>query len=170
MLRVTPGKNLPVRRRTPRLDQVSYLHCPTCRCAYNVATQPACPRCGLQVGTPADPADDVVHAAEQLARAIARATPAQLAAAEATLDVRAAGGSFQRALPAASGTGASPSILRAVRAALLPGTPTVVPAGSRAHQALLTTVVLALLTRLAPPPRSRRARITSRAFALIARA
>jgi len=144
---------------------VSYLHCPTCRCAYNVATQPACPRCGVRAGTPADPAQDVVTAAEQLARAMARATPAQLAAAEVSLDARAA----QRALPAANDHGVpAPSLLRAVRTAL--ATPTsVVPQGSRGHQALLTTVVLALLTRIAAPPRSRRAWAASQARALLAR-
>jgi hypothetical protein len=149
--------------------RVSYLHCPTCRCAYNIATQPACPRCGVRAGTPADAADDVVAAAEQLARALARATPAQLAAAEATLDARAA----QHALPAANdpiapAPAAPPSLLRAVRAALAPRSP-VVPAGSRGHQALLTTVVIALLTRVAAPPRSRRAWVASQARALLAR-
>ncbi len=143
---------------------MSYLHCPTCRCAYNVATQPACPSCGVRAGTPADPTDAVVAAAEQLARAIARATPDQLAAAELQLDTRSA----RLALPAANDATPAPSILRAVRAALTPASPSVVPAGSRAHQALLTTVVIALLTRLAPPPRSRRARAASRAFAFIA--
>lgn len=145
---------------------MSYLHCPSCRCAYNVATQPACPSCGVRAGTPADPTDDVVAAAEQLARAIARATPDQLAAAEVTLHTRSA----RLALPAANDATPAPSILRAVRAALAPAPePSVVPAGSRAHQALLTTVVIALLTRLAPPPRSRRARVASRAFALLGR-
>jgi len=162
---------------------MSYLHCPTCRCAYNVAIRAVCPSCGVQPGTPQDPTEDVIAAAEQLARAIARATPTELAAAEATLDTRS-----QLALPAvgASGSGlsqmpwlahgtpraahhpAAPSILRAVRVALAPASPAV-PTGSRAYQALLTTVVLALLTRLAPPPRSRRARFASRAFALLGR-
>jgi hypothetical protein len=146
---------------------MSYLHCPTCRCAYNVAIRAVCPSCGVQPGTPQDPTEDVVAAAEQLARALARATPTELAAAEATLDARTS----QFALPAAGASAtpaAPPSILRAVRAALAPASP-VVPAGSRAYQALLTTVVLALLTRLAPPPKSRRARIASRAFALLGR-
>lgn len=152
---------------------MSYLHCPTCRCAYNVAIQAACPRCGVRPGTPIDPTADVVAAAEQLARAVARATPSELAAAEAVLDGR----SSQRALSAGGPTAAPPpSILRAVRAALAPASP-VVPAGSRAHQALLTTVVLALLTRIAARPAARllavkqspRAWVASRTRALLAR-
>ncbi|MBA3498959.1 MAG: hypothetical protein H0T65_01215, partial [Deltaproteobacteria bacterium] len=53
---------------------MSYLHCPTCACAYNVAREPACPRCGIRAGTPADPTNDIISAVEQLARAMARAT------------------------------------------------------------------------------------------------
>ena len=75
---------------------MSYLHCPTCASAYNVAREPACPRCGIRPGTPADPMADVIGAVEQLARAMARATPTELAAAEALLATRDA----QLALPA----------------------------------------------------------------------
>jgi hypothetical protein len=89
-------------------------------------------------------------AAEQLARAVARATPVQLAQAQAELAMRDA----NRALPAPSAIPfAAPSILRAIRGALSPA-----PASSSSphvvsgHKALLTTVVLALLTRL-PRPR-----------------
>jgi len=147
---------------------MSYLHCPTCRCAYNVTTQPACPSCGIRPGTPADPTEDVVVAAEQLARAMARATPSQLADAEATLEAR----SERLALPAVAGaSGPAPSILRAVRAALSPPAPSI-----NAQHALLTTVVLALLTRLVPPQRALTVRATrsmtawsSRARALLAR-
>jgi hypothetical protein len=67
---------------------VSYLHCPTCQRAYNVAREPACPSCGVRPGTPADPVADVIDAAEQLARAINRATPDQLAAAGAAIGAR----------------------------------------------------------------------------------
>lgn len=96
---------------------MSYLHCPTCACAYNVAREPACPRCGIRAGTPADPTDDVIHAVEMLARAMARATPIELVAAQAVLDRRDA----QLALPApGKPTGPSPQLLRAVRAALDP--------------------------------------------------
>lgn len=125
---------------------MSYLHCPTCHRAYNVANQVACPSCGVRAGSPADPTDDVVAAAEQLARAVARATPSQLAVAEAELTLR----SEQLALPAPGALPSpAPSLLRAVRAALAPPPP---PTNVRANQALLTTVVLAVLTRL-PRPR-----------------
>lgn len=96
---------------------MSYLHCPTCACAYNVAREPACPRCGIAAGTPADPSEDVINAVEQLARAMARATPIELVAAQAVLDRRDA----QLALPApGKPTAPSPQLLRAVRAALDP--------------------------------------------------
>lgn len=130
---------------------MSYLHCPTCSCAYNVSDQPACPRCGIRAGAPEDPTDDVVAAVEQLARAMARATPSQIAAAEAMLDAHTA----QLALPASTGDRASaaaptPTLLRAVRAALSP--PPAVPAASPDHPPSLTTVVLELLARLAATP------------------
>jgi hypothetical protein len=99
---------------------VSYLHCPTCACAYNVAREPACPRCGLRAGTPADPTDDIVTAVEQLARAMARATPIEIITAQGILDARTS----QLALPAPGAPAApSPSLLRAVRAALEPEEP-----------------------------------------------
>jgi len=135
---------------------MSYLHCPTCQCAYNVATLAACPRCGVRAGAPLDPTEDVVAAAEQLARAVGRATPVQLAQAQAELAMRDA----NRALPAPGALPTTaPSLLRAVRAALAPAAPTSnanpVVTG-RAQHALLTTVVLALITRLPrrlPSPR-----------------
>jgi hypothetical protein len=103
---------------------VSYLHCPTCACAYNLTREPACPRCGLKAGTPADPTEDVLSAVEQLARAMARATPVELLQAQTILDARDA----QLALPAPGAHFApSPQLLRAVRAAL---DPTPVPAPS----------------------------------------
>lgn len=130
---------------------MSYLHCPTCQCAYNVASQAACPRCGVRAGAPLDPTEDVIAAAEQLARAIGRATPKQLAQAQAELAMRDA----VRPLPAPAALRyAAPSLMRAVRAALAPAQKNsnesaVVP---KNQQALLTTVVLALLTRI---PRTR---------------
>lgn len=130
---------------------MSYLHCPSCQCAYNVAKQAACPTCGVRAGAPTDPTEDVIAAAEQLARAVARATPVQLATAQAELAMRDA----QKALPAPSMLpAAASSILRAVRAALAPppaASPHVV--SGHAQKALLTTVVIALLTRL-PRPRA----------------
>jgi hypothetical protein len=94
---------------------VSYLHCPTCACAYNVAREPACPRCGIRPGTPAAPSDGIVAAVEQLARAMARATPIEIITAQSLLDTR----SSQLALPAPNHPPSpSPQLLRAVRAAL----------------------------------------------------
>ena len=119
---------------------MSYLHCPTCACAYNVAREPSCPRCGIRAGTPADPTDDIISAVEQLARAMARATPIELVAAQATLDRHAA----QLALPApGKPTGPSPQLLRAVRAALDP-TP-----------AAPTSLVDQLFARFSPEQRAR---------------
>lgn len=64
---------------------MSYLHCLTCKRAYNLAIQPICPYCPV-AATVVDPADDIVAAADQLARALARATPAERAAAAARMD------------------------------------------------------------------------------------
>lgn len=74
---------------------VSFVHCPDCQRAYNLVGSPACPHCGVRAGAPADPTEDILVAAEQLARAVARATPAQLAEAETLWRAR----SPQRALP-----------------------------------------------------------------------
>jgi hypothetical protein len=140
---------------------MSYLHCPTCQCAYNVARQAACPTCGISAGVPADPTEAVVAAAEQLARAVARATPVQLAQAQAELAMRDA----TKALPAPSAIPtAAPSILRAIRAALAPpppaqSSPHVVT--GKAQQALLTGVVIALLTRIPRPKTGVRAWATA---------
>jgi hypothetical protein len=108
---------------------MSYLHCPTCRRAYNVAQLSACPHCGIRPGAPADPVDDLVGSASQLARAIARATPAQLAEARMRLACHALPGS--RDLP---------PVLTPLGSAL--------PQPARGHQALLATVVIALLARI----------------------
>lgn len=64
---------------------MSYLHCPTCKCAYNIAQSPLCPNCPVPASE-VDPTEDIVVAAEQLARALARATPAQREAAAARMD------------------------------------------------------------------------------------
>ena len=53
---------------------MSYLHCPRCNRAFDLARQPACARC-------VRPADEVAAAVQRLARA----TPAELAAAAASL-------------------------------------------------------------------------------------
>ncbi len=146
---------------------MSYLHCPTCRCAYDLRTEVSCPRCGVRAGAPTDPVDDVIVAAEQLARAVSRASAAQLARAQAELTVRDA----RRALPSPDALPTTPpSLLRAVRHALSP-TPTpsdhaspVAPVASRSQQALVTTIALALLAR-ARLPRPRLPRPSLRAWA-----
>lgn len=121
---------------------MSYLHCPTCRCAYNLATQPTCPSCGIRPGTKAGPVEAIVEAAEQLANAIGRANPIQLAKARAELAAR--------------------GLVKAVRAALPSQAPVHVPKAiepvvPRSQQALLTTVVIAMLTRLPRPIAAARA-------------
>jgi len=63
---------------------MSYLHCPVCSRAFNVAQHPTCPSCRVPA-RPVDPVDDLVAAAESLARALAHATPAQRAAAAARI-------------------------------------------------------------------------------------
>ena len=63
---------------------MTYVHCGTCQRAYNLAIQPTCPSCPV-AATVVDPADDIVAAADRLARALARATPAERAAAAARM-------------------------------------------------------------------------------------
>ncbi len=143
---------------------MSYLHCPTCACAYNVAREPACPRCGSRAGTPVDPTDDVITAVEQLARAMARATPSQIASAEATLAAR----DTQLALPAPGAHAAPPpSVLRAVRAVLAPAEADAVvlpptwlgsllaripPAQQASWRAILDAALVRLAPRLSAAP------------------
>lgn len=67
---------------------MSYLHCPTCKCAYNIAVSAQCPNCPVPASV-VDPTADIVVAAEQLARAMARATPAERKAATARMDMLA---------------------------------------------------------------------------------
>jgi len=116
---------------------VSFVHCPTCHRAYNLVGSPACPACGVRAGAPADPTEDILVAADQLARAVARATPAQLAAAEVALASR----TRHLALPSGDRPdhAAPPEMLRAVRAALLPA-PEAPPrsAAQRARHLLVT--------------------------------
>jgi hypothetical protein len=93
---------------------MSYLHCPTCKCAYNIAVSALCPNCPVPA-TEVDPTEDIVAAAEQLARAMARATPSERKAATSRMD--------QLALPA---PGAKPvtfhgAMLRSIRDAIDPG-------------------------------------------------
>lgn len=132
---------------------MSYLHCPTCACAYNVAHQPACPRCGVRPGTPAEPTDDVIAAVEQLARAMARATPAELAAASCAIDARLG----QLALPASTerDDSAPPEILRAALAALAPRLPAEpAPAATDPPRPRMQLLLDALLARVSPARRA----------------
>ncbi len=63
---------------------MSYLHCPQCSHAYNLAVTSQCPCCPVPA-TLVDPAEDIVAAADALARAMARATPAERTAAAARI-------------------------------------------------------------------------------------
>ncbi len=69
-------------------NSMSYLHCPTCSHAFNLAVTAECPQCASKPieAELVDPANDIVAAADALARAVARATPAErsLAAARIT--------------------------------------------------------------------------------------
>src|SRR5450755_2635327 len=71
-----------MRRPAPSVpgNPMSYLHCPTCSHAFNLAVTSQCPMCPVPA-TLVDPAEDIVAAAEALARAMARATPAERTAA-----------------------------------------------------------------------------------------
>jgi hypothetical protein len=100
---------------------VSYVHCPACSRAFHVVVDRACPRCSAT----RDPIDEIVAAADQLARAMARATADQLAAAEHRL---------------------SP-VLAPIRAVLAPPP----PPDATGQKALLATVAIALLARAARP-------------------
>jgi hypothetical protein len=78
------------RRRGNRHPRgVSYVHCPTCACAYNLARDAACPRCVAAPETsppaPLSSAAELVLAATQFARALARSTAADRHAARASL-------------------------------------------------------------------------------------
>jgi hypothetical protein len=92
---------------------MSYLHCPTCKRAFNMATSSTCPSCPISAQV-VDPAEDIVAATEQLARAMARATPNEREDAMGRMD--------RLALPA---PGAKPvtfhgAMIRSIREALDP--------------------------------------------------
>ncbi len=130
---------------------MSYLHCPSCKRAYNIAVDRACPSCPVPASV-VDPAEDIVAATEQLARAMARATPNERADAMSRMD--------RLALPA---PGAKPvtfhgAMVRSIREALDPPPPT------RMHYRqppLFAAVATRVIERLAPHvekyvPRARR--------------
>ncbi|MFT3697496.1 MAG: hypothetical protein QM831_30415 [Kofleriaceae bacterium] len=55
---------------------MSYLHCPTCSHAFNLAVTSRCPVCPVPAAV-VDPVEDILVAQEALQRAMERATPAQ---------------------------------------------------------------------------------------------
>lgn len=116
---------------------MSYLHCPTCKRAYNFAVSAQCPACPVPAQV-VDPAEDILVAAEQLARAMARATPDEREDAMGRMD--------RLALPA---PGAKPvtfhgAMLRSLREALDP--PAVQQPLPR-PQPLLATLAYAVVER-----------------------
>jgi hypothetical protein len=124
------------RRNRTFLNSMSYLHCPVCNRAFNLAQHPACPRCPV-AATPVDPVDDLVAAAEALARALAHASPAQRAAAAARVPLPA----LVPATPAVVETTALRSVRGALTSARLPA-----PGWSR----WVADLAGAALDRLAP--------------------
>jgi hypothetical protein len=137
---------------------MSYLHCPACQRAYNLAVQSTCPHCPVPA-TVVDASEDIVAAAELLARAMARATPAERTSAAARLD--------RLALPApgaAPGLFTPTTVLRQIRVALAPTPEPHTP------RPLLATIAVAVLARLEARPRLRRAAelVRSRVRALAA--
>ena len=105
------------------------------------------------VSTPVDATEDIVAAADQLARAIARATVAERAAAAARLD--------RLALPAPD-RAPPPVIARSIRDAIVPAPPISPPPPRRF--ATVISLVDRLVARL--PPRLER--VVSRVRALAA--
>ncbi len=121
---------------------MSYLHCPSCKRAFNLAVDRTCPSCPVPA-TVVDPAEDIVAATEQLARAMARATPQERDEAMGRMD--------RLALPA---PGAKPvtfhgAMIRSIREALDPTAPLPAPRAP-AKQPLLALVATRMLERIAP--------------------
>ncbi len=143
---------------------MSYLHCPTCKRAFNIETFATCPSCPIAAQL-VDPAEDIVAATEQLARAMARATPDERADAMARMD--------RLALPA---PGAKPvtfhgAMVKSIREALDPQPPPR-PVKKQPLLAQLATRVLAELApriaRYAPQARDVRDSLRARMRALTA--
>jgi hypothetical protein len=139
---------------------MSYLHCPTCKRAYNIAISTQCPTCPVPVQV-VDAAEDIVVAAEALARAMARATPDERDDAMGRMD--------RVALPA---PGAKPvtfhgAMLRSIREALDP--PAAPPAPPK--HPLLTlagSVALTMYKKLRPRLEDGLSRARARVRALAA--
>jgi hypothetical protein len=115
---------------------MSYLHCPVCSRAFNLALQPSCPYCPV-AAIAVDPVDDLVAAAESLARALAQATPAQRAAAAARITLPELSPQ-----PAAIAHAALPSDHHALTRAPQPAAPR--------RPRWLASLALAALDRVAP--------------------
>jgi hypothetical protein len=115
---------------------MSYLHCPVCSRAFNVAQHPSCPSCPVPA-QPVDPVDDLIAAAESLARALAQATPAQRAAVATRLHLP----ELSPAPPALVESAALPSIRGALTAA---------PQSARRTSRWLAALAVAALDRVAP--------------------
>lgn len=118
---------------------MSYLHCPTCKRAFNMAVSAQCPNCPVPAQI-VDPAEDIVAAAEQLSRAMARATPDERDEAMGRMD--------RLALPA---PGAKPvtfhgAMLKSIREALDPPAATLPPPPR--PQPLLAAVAQSLMERV----------------------
>lgn len=143
---------------------MSYLHCPTCQRAYNLALSTQCPSCPVPA-TEVDATEDIVAAAEQLARAMARATPSERKAARARMD--------QLALPA---PGAKPvtfhgAMLRSIRDVVDPAGRSgsgplhvgpVAPPPLPRPQPLLAAIAFAVVERISERVPRRLRRVTSR--------
>jgi hypothetical protein len=146
---------------------MSYVHCPTCKRAYNIAVSAQCPACPVPAEL-VDPAEDIVAAAEQLARAMARATPDQRDEAMTRLDHIALP---HLALPAPDARPVTfhGATLRSIREALVPTVQQPLPR----PQPLLATLAYAVVERAAERLRKvpfltdglRRARARVRALA-----
>jgi hypothetical protein len=124
-------------------DSMSYLHCPTCKRAFNMAISAQCPNCPVPVQM-VDAAEDIIVAAEALARAMARANPDERDDAMGRMD--------RLALPAPN---AKPvtfhgAMLRNIREALEPTQKAPPPK----PQPLVTAIAKALIERVVDHPRA----------------
>jgi hypothetical protein len=123
---------------------MSYTHCPTCQRAFNLAIQSVCPYCPV-AATAVDASEDIVAAAELLARAMTRATPAERDAAAARLG--------QLALPGPQASGLRPQAtetLRRIRATIAPP-----PTEAPKPQPLWLIVAHRVIARIEREPRLR---------------
>lgn len=89
---------------------MSYLHCPTCSHAFNLAVTSQCPVCPVPA-TLVDPTEDIVAATDALVRAMARATPAQRDAAAVQMGTAPIAPVLAIAAPNVVKAGPSPRLL-----------------------------------------------------------